>query len=154
MNTKQYCRLTNDQKNQIHTYFLRPPTNLAAGVSSLEFPREFDVYVYAVNPRFEPVKTYDGKPITSGRFFRIVQFSNKVLAALYFDHDRDGIFGQPKTVLSFSLADFSLTKLEYGEILTDLSEAIHSVDSAIHIEWEGMEFVDTGPGVRTGPAGR
>ncbi len=147
MNEKQYTRLSTEQREQVRVHLLGKPSNLGQGFSPAEFSRQFDVYVYEADPdpRYTPVKTYANEPITSGRFLRVVQFSQVILGALYFDHDRNGIFGVPKTVESFRLADFSLTKAQYEEFLSDLSEIIHSIDPDVQIEWDGMEFVSAGP---------
>ena len=152
MNTEPYHRLTDAQKAQIRLFLLRPPSKLAQAVSATEFPREFDLHVYTAepHPRYAPVKTYQNEPILSGRFFRIAHFSQPIFAALYFDHDRNGIFGQPRTVQSFRLSDFSLTKAEYDEFLSDLTDVIHSIDPSVQIEWDGMEFMASGPLVNTG----
>jgi len=91
---------------------------------------------------------YANEPIISGRFFRVVQFSQKVSGALYFDHDRFGIFGVPKTVQSFRLSDLRLSKDQYEEFLSDLSKVIHSIDPNVKIEWDGIEFMAAGPVVK------
>ena len=147
MNEKQYTRLASKQKEQVHSHLLGKPTALSQGFSLADFSREFDIYVYEAdpNPRYQLVKTYLDEPITSGRFFRIVKFSHKVLGSLFFNHDRYGVFGEPKTVPSFRLADLKLSKAQYEEFLSDLSEIIHSIDPRVKIEWDGMEFLSAGP---------
>ena len=149
MNEKQYTGLSVDQKDWIRLYLLSKPQSLKSGFSTAEFPRQFDVYVYKFdpNPPHVPVKTYAGVEITSGRFFRIVNFSHEVLGALYFNHDRYGIFGPPKTVPSLRLSDLKLTKTQYEEFLSDLADIIHSIDPDVQIEWDGMSFIRTGPSV-------
>lgn len=149
MSVKQYVRLSEEQQNQLRRYLLREPTVLSPGLSIDEFPREFDIYVYEADAD-SPVKTYCNEIIDSGRFFRIVQFSQKLFAALYFDHDRYGIFGTPKIVESFRLSDMNLTKAQYEEFLSDLETVIHSIDPKVQIEWDGMEFTASSPVVLTG----
>jgi len=148
MGRDQYTRLTQDQLAQIKSHLSARPVSLSKSYSGPEILRELDVYVYDADPQ-SPVKTYDNQKISEGRFFRIVQFSNKVLAALYFHHDRYGIFGVPKTVQAFRLADLEMTEAQYRELLSDLSRVIHSLDPDVQIEWDGMEYSDTGPLVRT-----
>lgn len=149
MSDKQYVRLSQEQQNQIRRYLLQKPMNLSPGLSVAEFPREFDIYVYEADTG-SPVRTYYSEIIDSGRFFRIVQFSQKVFAALYFDHDRYGIFGTPKTVESFSLSDMKLSKTQYEECLSDLATVVHSIDPNVQIEWDGREFMAASPVVVTG----
>ena len=147
MNEKQYNRLSVEQKERIRLYLLGEPRTLKPGLSPAEFPRQFDVYVYEFdpNPPHVPVKTYAGVEITSGRFFRIVNFSHQVLGSAYFNHDRYGIFGPPKTVSSLRLSNLKLTKTQYEEFLSDLADIIHSIDPDVQIEWDGISFSRTGP---------
>jgi len=147
---KEYTRLTEEQTSKIKTYLLKKPSALLPNLDPIDFPRELDLYVYDADPsNWNPVKTFDNLPITQGKFFRIVQFSNKVLAAIYFDHDRYGILGEIKTVDILRLSDFRLKLTEYKEFLDGIAAIVHSIEPNLQIEWDGMEYTNSGPIVIT-----
>lgn len=147
MENKQFFRLTGDQIDHISKFLQGKPVSLAKGFSDPAIVREFDVFVYEAAAD-SPVKTYEGKAITSGRFFRIVRFSHTILGAMCFGHDKYGVFGPPRTVSVVPLTEFIISKQEYEEFLSDLSGIVHSIDSSVQIEWSGMDFTQFGPIIR------
>jgi hypothetical protein len=143
---KKYTRLTNEQKSKIREFLLGKPIELALTFDPVDFPREIDIYVYYADANDRnPIKTFDNEPIIEGKFFRIVQFSNKVLASLYFGHDRYGILGEIKTVESVNLSNLNLKLEEYKEFLDDISSIVLSIEPDLQIEWDGMEYMASGP---------
>lgn len=143
---KKHQKLNDKQKHDIKVFLNGPPVSLSHEFKAEDFHRELDVFVYDADIKDTwSLYTLDNNFIKLGKFFRIVEFSNIIFAALYCDHDKYGVFGQPKYTDKVNFEEIEITSNEYTEFLKDLSQIVISIESDMQIEFNKVKFLTTGP---------
>lgn len=135
---------TSSQKDAIKEFLSGPPRSLSAGYDSSAFANELEVDVYSVVPG-NPVKGFDDEVIDRGRFYRLTHFAIQVLAAVKLQHDRYGIFGEPRVRSTVDMNRVSLTKNEWDSEILELKGIILGIAPDMQFQFDPMEFLNHGP---------
>jgi hypothetical protein len=136
--------LSEQQKERIGKYLNSPPRSLREGLDPADFPRELDTFIINVSPA-RPVTGWDRQTIGEGKVFRLTRFAVMVLAALQQGHDRDGIFGEPKTAHSVNPDSYKITRTEWDELVSDIQDVVLSIEPDMQFQFDPVEMINYGP---------
>jgi hypothetical protein len=136
--------LSEEQKERIRNYLNSPPRSLREGLDPSDFPRELDTFTINASPA-SPVIGWDRQTINEGRVFRLTRFAVMVLAALQQGHDRDGIFGEPKTARSVNPDAYRITRTEWNQLTSDIQEVVLSIEPDMQFQFDPVEMINYGP---------
>lgn len=132
------------QKKSIQAYLSGSPKSLGVGYDASAFANELEVNIYEIIPG-NPVRGFDDEIISKGRFYRLTHFAIQVLAAIKLQHDRYGIFGEPRSQSSVDMKQVLITKKEWDSIIMELKQIILDIEPDIQFQFDPIEFLNRGP---------